>query len=238
MNEDLGEFTEDTILNGKISILQPKNGYRVALDPVLFAKYIRVKPEDSVLDVGCGVGAVSLILKYNNPSIKVTAIDVNSTMCAFCRENARKNSLEVSVINASIESAGEFCGKFDVVVTNPPFFEKESSRLSEKKLQANFETIPLRDWIHFCTKLLKHNGTFAMIHLASRLDEVLGAIKDKLGAIEVFPIYPKMHTDANRIIVTGIKGRNSRMKMHSGLIVHKNDGEYTESVSKILRGES
>lgn len=238
MNKDLGEFTEDKILNGKVSILQPKKGYRVALDPVLFAKYIRVKPEDSVLDVGCGVGAVSLILKYNNPSIKITAIDVSATMCAFCRENAKKNSLKVSVINSSIESAAELGEHFDAVITNPPFFEKESSRLSEKKLQANFETIPLRDWIHFCIKLVKQNGMFAIIHLASRLDEVLCAIKDKLGAIEVFPIYPKMHADANRIIVTGIKGRNSQMKMHSGLIVHKNDGEYTESAAKILRGES
>lgn len=233
MNE---EFTEDKILNGKIRILQPRDGYRVALDPIIFASYIKTKFGNKILDVGCGVGTVSLILKYKNPLVKVTAIDINEKMCSFCKENAKRNSIDISVINESIESTESLGKDFDVVVTNPPFFEKKSSRLSEKKLLANFETIPLYDWITFCLKRLKNGGKFAIIHLASRLDDILYAIKDKIGAIEIFPIHSKTDSDANRIVITGIKGRNSQIKMHSGLIVHNENGKYTEKVAKILCG--
>ena len=79
-------FTDDSILNGKILLRQPKKGYRVAIDPIILASFIEPKDNQEILDVGCGVGAISLILKRKNRSAKITAIDIDENMCEFFSE--------------------------------------------------------------------------------------------------------------------------------------------------------
>ncbi len=234
------ELTEDTILNGKISILQPKTGYRVAIDPIILANFIDIKPEESILDVGCGVGTISLILKKKNITSEINAIDVDSDICEICKQNSLKNNLNINVINSNIEDAhlqSPLKGKlFDHVVTNPPFFNPKSSRMGYNKRLANFETIELNDWISHCLKFLKNKGSFSIIHSGHRLEEVLYALKNKAAAIEIIPIFPKENSDAIRVILKCIKGSKKFTKISPPIILHESDGRYTKVAGKILNG--
>lgn len=127
-------FTDDSILNGKILLRQPKKGYRVAIDPIILASLIEPKDNQEILDVGCGVGAISLILKRKNRSAKITAIDIDENMCELCRYNSEKNSLELNVRNIGIESMPRE-NLYDIIVTNPPFFFKRIiSRFGNKRI--------------------------------------------------------------------------------------------------------
>lgn len=229
-------FTNDFILNGKISIQQPKKGYRVAIDPIILASFVQTKANQTVLDVGCGVGAIALILKYRNSSLKITAIDIDEKMCELCRNNSEKNNLELEVEHIGIEKMKRNRSGYDHIVTNPPFFEKRMSHISEKKMFANFETIELSEWIRCCLKLLKEKGTFSMIHNASRLGEIFTVISDKLGDISVIPIYPKNGSDAIRVIIRGTKGSRGHTKIKNGLILHCDNGKYTTEAQRILSG--
>ncbi|MDR1551769.1 MAG: methyltransferase [Holosporaceae bacterium] len=234
------EYTQDSILNGNIIIRQPTKGYRVAIDPIILASLVHQEPWQTILDVGCGVGTVSLILKWREPTVQVTALDIDSEMCTACCQNARINSLEINVINASIEEClSAVCGEFSQVVTNPPFFEKKSSRVSEFKKMANFETVPLTDWIALCLKKVKNNGIFTIIHRASRLNDILYALKNSpfiMGDIKIVPIFPKIGLAANRIVVIAKKSCKSETKIFQGIVVHNMDGSYTISMEKILGG--
>ncbi|MCR5224774.1 MAG: methyltransferase [Alphaproteobacteria bacterium] len=235
----MDEFTQDYILNGKIKLLQPKNGYRVAIDPILLAACVHVKPNQKILDAGCGVGAISLILKNKEPSAQITAIDLDEEMCRLCKQNAELNSCDINVINCNVEDVRAFTQRedFDQIVTNPPFFKKEASRISGKKQLANFETIELGKWITFCIKKLKNGGIFSIVHNASRTGDILQSVMPSLGDITIVPIYSKLDTDAKRVIVTGKKGRKSDMKIAHGIVVHEDDGSYTDAMKKILAGE-
>jgi tRNA1(Val) A37 N6-methylase TrmN6 len=234
------ELTEDYILDGKIFLLQPREGYRVAVDPVIFSHFINIERGRRVLDVGCGAGAISLILKWQAPDSEVFAIDVDKNICEVCVENAQRNNLKINVINIGIERIQTHHElkdiEFDYVVTNPPFFDSKSSRVSSMKRIANFETVELKDWVSFCLKKVKNNGEFAIIHCASRIDDIFSAVRGKIGAVEIIPIFPKYGSDAKRVIIKGRKGSKSPAKITSGLILHNDDGEYSETTEKILRG--
>jgi tRNA1(Val) A37 N6-methylase TrmN6 len=128
--------------------------------------------------------------------------------------------------------------EFDHVVTNPPFFDSQSSRISSAKRFANFETLTLADWISLCLKKVKNNGEFSLIHCASRIHDILHAMHGKVGAIEIIPLFPKSGSDAKRVIVKGRKGNKSKAKITSGLILHKDNGKYSEIVEKILKGKN
>ncbi|MDR2794781.1 MAG: methyltransferase [Holosporaceae bacterium] len=232
------ELTKDYILRGKLSLLQPKHGYRVAIDPIILAGFVALQHGQSVLDVGCGVGTISLILKLRNPSATITAIDVDPDICDICLRNARENSINLDVVNIGIENfhGNQFYnGKtFDHIVTNPPFFSRESSRISDARLLANFETIKLSDWISFCLRKLKNGGMLHIIHHASRISDILSSLDKKVGSIEIIPIFPKKNMDAIRIIVHGKKGSRKSTKITSGLILHDNDGNFSKITQEIL----
>jgi len=71
-----------------------------------------------ILDVGCGYGALGLVLASQTDKI-VTMVDVNIRALKLCEKNAIKNNLEnVSIYESNIYENVE--GQFSTVVTNPP----------------------------------------------------------------------------------------------------------------------
>lgn len=234
--ERMVEFTEDRILGGKIKLFQPKDGYRVAIDPIILASFINPQPGQKILDVGCGVGTISLILKMKETLSEVTAVDIDEKMCEICQRNSEANSLKIEIINLGIESSALEHRLFDQIATNPPFFEKKSARISRSKELANFETIDLVDWIAFCFKRLKNGGIFSIIHRASRLGDILRILKNLAGAVQITPIFPKNNCEASRVVVCAKKSCRSETKILPGIVVHNDNCSYSDVVCKILEG--
>jgi 16S rRNA (guanine1207-N2)-methyltransferase len=71
-----------------------------------------------ILDMGCGYGAIGIVLKGLVPSAHVTCADVNPRACELTAINAEKNELPVEVLVSDGYAAVE--GSFDAIVTNPP----------------------------------------------------------------------------------------------------------------------
>lgn len=235
-------LTRDSILNGKIVMFQPKVGYRIAVDPLILAFYISVQKNQKILDAGCGVGVISLILKMKEPTLKIFAIDIDEDMCRICCKNAEENAKNIVVINDTIANMqvndvlkNE---RFDQVVTNPPFFTIASSRITSVKRRSNFETMRLSDWISHCFGKLKDRGMFSIIHVVERLDDIISALRqNKAGAIEIIPIFSRSDTNAKRVVVRCKKNSASSTKIMPGLVMHDPSGKYSPAAAKILAGE-
>jgi tRNA1(Val) A37 N6-methylase TrmN6 len=235
------EYSTDSVLNGKIKLVQPQNGYRVAIDPIILSSFVHPRRNQKILDVGCGVGTISLILKMKEISSEITALDVDKTMCEICRQNSAINSLHINVINVGIENAKENLSLknklFDQIVTNPPFFSQKSSRISETKRLANFETVNLSDWILFCFKKLKNEGIFSMIHKASRIDDILYSLRGIAGSVQLIPIFPKINCEANRVVIIAKKSSKTETRILQGIVVHEDNGDYSKTMDEILSGK-
>ena len=233
----MNDVTEDYILNKAIRLWQPKHGYRVAIDPIILAHEVNIIPKQKILDVGSGVGTISLILKYKDPSQNLFAIDIDPLMCKLCEKNARENNLSIKVYNQNVESIDINEHYFDCIVTNPPFYDYKNFRISKNKQIANFETISLKIWIEVCLNYLSNNGNFYIIHISERLNEILYHIEGKLGQIEILPIYSYKNQDAKRIIVKGKKGSKQATKILPPLIIHNENKTYTDKISRMLNGD-
>jgi 16S rRNA (guanine1207-N2)-methyltransferase len=73
----------------------------------------------SILDIGCGYGAIGLYIKALFPSQVVTMIDVNNRALDYARKNANKNELSIEIINSNLYDS--IPGRlFDDIVSNPP----------------------------------------------------------------------------------------------------------------------
>lgn len=84
--------------------------------------------EGDVLDLGCGWGAISIIIKALYPSCRVLALDVNERALSLCRQNAQKNGVVLDY--ALSEGALAIGRRFDYILTNPPIRTGKSNVFS------------------------------------------------------------------------------------------------------------
>lgn len=84
-----------------------------------------------LLDLGCGYGTISVILKVMNPNIDVYATDINPRASELAQLNAKTNLADIHVTHGDrFENINQ---TFDVIVTNPPI------RAGKKIIYAMFD---------------------------------------------------------------------------------------------------
>lgn len=242
-SDALVAVTEDSLLGGRVRLLQPVDGYRAAVDPVLLAASVPIQDGDRVLDLGCGAGAIALCLLARVPDLLVTGIEQAPEMCDLAERNAALNNASdcfkpcVGRIEARPLAFEQ--GAFDLVVSNPPYLESKRAELPENRLKAAAHAegdVPLIEWVDAAHLALRHKGRFAMIHRADRLADILAAMKNRFGGIEVHPLFPKPGRDAKRLIVMARKGLRTPLTLSSGIVLHNMEGGYTPPVAAALDG--
>ena len=235
--------TRDKILGGRVEIIQPAKGYRVAIDPVLLAASVPAIANERVLDVGCGVGAAALCLAARIPGLRVRGIEVQRDLVRLALKNAGDNAMTDRVDFMG----GDFLnppprlapGSFDHVMANPPFGLAGTGNTppDDGKAVASIEgEAVLSDWVSFCLRMVRHKGSVTFIHRADRLDELLAAVREGLGELVVFPLWPgNSGKAAKRVLVRGRKGVSAPLRIMPGLVLHAGGGAYTAEADAILR---
>lgn len=237
-----GGVSDDTLLGGRVLLRQPVRGYRAAIDPVFLAAAVPAEAGQSVLDVGCGVGAAALCLAARVPGCRVSGIEVQAPLAALARDNAERNGLagRVVVVTGNLLDPPPRLapGSFHHVMTNPPFLAADRADLPPDagKALANVEGgADLATWMRFCVNMLRPKGTLTVVHRADRLDELLAALRGKVGGVSVVPLWPKAGRPAKRIVLRARKGVSSPLELTAGLVLHQADGAYTPGAEAVLR---
>jgi len=101
-------------------LLRPPGVYRPQGDTRLLANALRfagVRPGGTVLDIGCGTGALSVLAAAVSPR-SVTAVDVSRRAVWAARFNTAVRGQRVTVLHGDALSLD---GTFDLVLANPPY---------------------------------------------------------------------------------------------------------------------
>ncbi|MHA1597101.1 MAG: tRNA1(Val) (adenine(37)-N6)-methyltransferase [Alphaproteobacteria bacterium] len=230
--------TEDTLLGGAVRLLQPVDGYRAAIDPVLLAASVPAKAGDRVLELGSGSGAASLCLACRVPDIHINGLELQADLVGLANHSAALNDLGDRVTFIAGDVLGPPDDIFDHVMANPPYQKDDHGHPppDAAKAMANVEgAAKLADWLDAAVRSVKDRGSVTIIHRADRLDEILGHLHGQLGAIVVCPLWPRTGEVAKRIIVRGRKGVATPLTLTPGLVLHENGG-YTDAAQAVLDG--
>ncbi len=238
------ETTEDELLGGRVTIIQPAGGYRAAIDPVLLAAAVPGESGERVLDVGSGSGAAALALAARVEGVRVTGLEAQADLAALARKSARKSGLAecVSFLDGNLLDPPDALihGGFDHVMANPPYLAAGSGNPppDEAKRAATVEgDARLADWLGFMLTMVQGGGSVTVIHRHDRAEEVLAGLAKGAGGIVVFPLWPKPSQEAaKRVIIRAVKGETGETRLAEGLVLHAEDGAYTPEAEAILRG--
>ena len=238
------QTTLDAFLDGKVQAHQPKHGYRAATDPVFLAAACLAKPGQTVLELGCGVGVASLCL-MSRVDVSVTGLELQSDYAALARQNAARNQFEMDIIEGDIAALPSELREqsFDHVIANPPYYPKGggTSAADAGREFANREILDLDVWVDAAARRLKPKGWLTLIILAERMGELLVAMGDRFGAVEIIPLTARAGRDAGRIILRARKGAKAPLRLRVPFVIHDgathgSDGaDYSEEAENILR---
>lgn len=240
-------LTRDAFLDGRLSLWQPRHGYRAAIDPVLLAAFVPARPGETVLEPGCGVGTALLCLGRRVPGLALHGLELQPDYAELARRNAAANAVPAAIHTADLRAmpADLRATAFDQVLVNPPYMQGNSSLPAPDtgRDTANRERaeLPLAGWIDASLKRLRQGGWLTLIHRPDRLAEILAALGTRAGAVEIRPVAPRAGRRATRILLRARKGAKAPLTLSAPLTLHSGashlrDGDdYTEDARRILR---
>ena len=209
-------------------LYQPTKGYAYNSDSIFLYDFISIfKPKGKLLDVGCGVGIVSLLLSRDF-NIETTIIDKQDLMLKHAKHNYKINNLEVKAhLGDFIDSLDD--EKFDVVVSNPPFYDSSVTQSSNEHLNiARYaQHLPIIEFIKKVKKLLKPRGRFIFCYDAKQIDRLLYTLKENKINPEVLRfVHSKIDRDSKLVMIEARINSKSLMKIMPPLIVFDEESNY------------
>lgn len=207
------EVTVDNFYDGRVKVVQPVTGFRAGTDSLLLASALNADLSGEALEVGCGAGGALLTAAYRLPRARLTGLEIDADMAALARRGIDKNQFGDRLVvtdGSAAEMPDTWHNRFDLVFSNPPFFETGSIQTpGTGKETAYLESVTLKDWINAMLFALKPKGRFVMVHRAADLARILAVIERQAGEITVMPIHSYPGAAAKRVLVRARKGLRS-----------------------------
>lgn len=227
--------------NGDIKIYQEEDQFKFSIDTILLAKFVTLnKTAKNILDIGTGTAPIPLILAKRS-NAKIVGIEIQKKSFELAEENVKINGLEdqINIINDDINIVSKQLDNnfFDVIVTNPPYFKKNSfcSANNYKKIARSEISLSLDDIFKSAKKLLKDKGRIALVNRPERLSDIISIMK-KYGIEpkKIQFVYPKITKKAKLVLIEGIKNGNSELNVLEPIIIHNDDNSYSKEFINIL----
>jgi len=164
---------------------------KISTDAVLLGALANAENPVQILDIGTGTGVIALMLAQRFPQAKITAIELDDEAAGQARENFEESSFagRLKVFAMRIQDF-ESTFKFDLIVSNPPYFPDHLKSSDQKRNQAlHTDQLSFEELIQKSSELLSENGSFWVILPPRQMtDFIFLAEKYKLFLSEIYQV--------------------------------------------------
>ena len=158
-------------------IVLHRGGFPLGTDSVSCAWFAEFPKRSKVADLGCGSGAIALMLLASDPTLQVTGVELQPEAAAAARKNAAANPVNFTVLEADLRQIGSLlpAGSMDGVISNPPYFPVGSGKSAAGPMAwaRSEETCTLSQLCQAAAWLLRWDGRFVLVHRPERLAEAI-----------------------------------------------------------------
>lgn len=230
-------YTVDAFHNGGFFLVQPSGtGHRAGMDAMLLAATVPAGGSGTLADLGAGAGAAGLAALSRLPHLDAVLVERSSVMADCARrslalaENAhlatrtRVLEADVTLQGSQRRAAGLADNGFDYVILNPPF-NAAADRQAPDALRAQAHAMDGDDlferWLRTAAAILKPGGQVSIIARPESTAEILAALGNRFGGVEITPVIPRPGDDAIRILLTALKGSRARLSLRDRILIHQ-----------------
>ncbi|MBM3412521.1 MAG: methyltransferase [Bacteroidetes bacterium] len=237
---------QSTFTFKQFSIKQDQCAMKVSTDACIFGAWVAQKivgsslPSPRILDIGAGTGLLSLMAAQLLVNCTITAIEIDEAAARQAKENVELSPWrkKIQVLQADIKQYDDQNG-FDIIVSNPPFFERDLLANSRAKNLAFHDTsLTLSELLLTSSRLLNTAGyIFLLLPLSRKNDLVKNCELLQLSITECCYVRPYPHKMISRILVKCRRnnGSTSSSYKESDLIVQGDPNNYSPQAISLLK---
>lgn len=149
----------------QFKILQDKCAMKVGTDAVLLGSWVNTSNAKTILDIGTGTGIIALMLAQKSDAT-IDAIDIDKNAFVQASENIAgcKWKERIQIHHISLQQYSTDSPKYDLIVSNPPYFVDSSKASEESRTNARHtDQLPFSDLLNGVLNLLNPTGSFYVI---------------------------------------------------------------------------
>jgi tRNA1Val (adenine37-N6)-methyltransferase len=242
----------------QFTIRQDKCAMKVCTDACLFAAWVAQKIRDpkslacvtqsgreirNILDIGTGTGLLAVMLAQKNPDAVIDAVEIDETAAQQAKENfqaspwkerLRVYNISIQQFNSTTQPINQST-KYDLIISNPPFFENHlKSNNAKRNLALHSEELSSEELLVAIDKNLKDEGSFAVLLPYHRTEEFINlALRNAFHPAEEILIKqtPKHNYFRSILLFTKLEVSTRR----SEIIIQDEDGKYTDQFVELLK---
>lgn len=211
-------------------ITMEDGSFPLGTDSVACAWFSKFPGGSRVCDLGCGSGAIALMLLASDRTLQLTGIELQQEAAELAKKNAAANELPFSVIEGDLRQIRQLlpAGCMDCAISNPPYFPVGSGFSAKGALaQARSEeTCTLPQLTAAASWLLKTGGRFVLVHRPERLADLIWHLREeRLEPKRICFVRHKRDNPVSLVLVEARKGGRPGLCYEPDLILFDETGE-------------
>lgn len=233
----------EELWNG-VTLQCPEGSFPLGTDSLVLADFAQPIKGGTVCDLGCGTGAIALMLLASDPNLSVTGVELQTELARVAAENAVRNGLQerFTVLQGDLRTVRELlpANSFSCVVANPPYFPADSLPPKEESLAISRTEICCTPEA-LCTAaawLLPTGGKFCLVHKPERLADLICALR--ACALEPKRLRFVRHSAASKrslVLLEAVRCGRPGLTCADDLILYDPNGALTEEGLRIYHKE-
>ena len=165
----------------QFTIHQDKSAMKVGTDSILLGSWLTINKEcQTVLDIGTGTGLLALMVAQKSNLVRVTGLEVDENSYHQAKHNV-KHSKWFDRINLCLINANHWESKikFDLIITNPPYYTPSSTSMNDARNRARQQGIlSLKNLIDLWIKFGSNIAEYACVLPTDQANRLIDLCKE------------------------------------------------------------
>ncbi|MDO5523707.1 MAG: methyltransferase [Bacteroidia bacterium] len=223
----------------QFTVFHDKCAMKVGTDGVLLGAWADFENRRSILDVGTGSGLIALMAAQRNNMAEITALEIDPEAASQAKENVENSRFKhrISVLPLSFEDfVSSATDKFDLIVSNPPFFVNALLSPDIKRTGARHaDSLSVAELFGLSKKLVSETGKLSLIYPFPERENIMSvAEKEGFYLARETAVFSTPASPAKRVLLE-FSPKMPENICRNKLIIESNRHIYTPEFGQLVK---
>lgn len=211
---------------------------KVGTDGTLLGAWATLPANGRILDIGTGTGLIAIMAAQRTSEAKITAIDIDEDCVLQAQDNIAASPWpdRIEVIHSALQEF-DTPEKFDVIISNPPYFiDSQLSPDTARSTARHTTTLPFNELVTGVRRLLADGGHFSLILPPTEMERFRSAARGVMFVVRECHVWSTPTSGVRRIMAEFQAEPPAKLTVVEKIIIEeKGRHEYSEEYRTLTR---
>jgi tRNA1Val (adenine37-N6)-methyltransferase len=223
----------------QFSVDQTGCAMKINTDGVLLGAMATATHSQKILDIGTGTGVIALMLAQQFTQARIDAVEIDQSAAETAQRNFENSDfrgrLHIHPVGINEYFEQHVNEKFDLIISNPPFYINSLKSPQEKKKQAKHTDVDFFNWLikDISAHLFPDGLCWLVLPVETAVEVKLLAVKNGMQVLKQINILSFVDSEPHREIIC--LGLGDGVAEIDKFVIYQSAGVYTEAYKQLLK---